>query len=87
MASQCTDDFSAIAQHLGGFTRRQAPAFLHLRNPLALSNWTLPALELMMVATGCGRPVQPRCSLLRSPKRQANPAGTPLRRPARRRFR
>lgn len=50
MASQCTDDFSAIAQHLGGFTCRHAPAFLHLRNPLALSNWTLPVLELMMVA-------------------------------------
>jgi hypothetical protein len=25
-------------------------AFIHLRNPFALSNWTLPVLELMMVA-------------------------------------
>jgi hypothetical protein len=29
MGSQCTDDFSAIARHLGGFTCRHARAFLH----------------------------------------------------------
>lgn len=50
MTQQCTDNFDAIARHLGGFTCQHAPAFIHLRNPLALSNWTLPVLELMMVA-------------------------------------
>jgi hypothetical protein len=50
MAQQCTADFDAIAQRLGGFTCQHAPAFIHLRNPLALSNPTLPVLELMMVA-------------------------------------
>lgn len=50
MAEQCTADFDAIAQRLGGFTCQHAPAFIHLRNPLALSNPTLPVLELMMVA-------------------------------------
>lgn len=50
MTQQCTVDFDTIAHHLGGFTCQHAPAFVHLRNPLALSNWTLPVLELMMVA-------------------------------------
>ncbi|WP_319430545.1 hypothetical protein [Mycobacterium sp. RTGN5] len=49
MAEQCTPAFDAIARPLGGFTCEHAPAFIHLRNPLALSNWTLPVLELMMV--------------------------------------
>ena len=50
MSQQCTAAFDAIARPLGGFTCQDAPAFIHLRNPLALSNWTLPVLELMMVA-------------------------------------
>ena len=49
MAQQCTAAFDAIARPLGDFTCQNAPAFIHLRNPLALSNWTLPVLELMMV--------------------------------------
>ncbi|MCX2931174.1 hypothetical protein ORI20_12865 [Mycobacterium sp. CVI_P3] len=49
MAEQCTAAFDAIARPLGGFTCQNAPAFIHLRNPLGLSNWTLPVLELMMV--------------------------------------
>ncbi|MBB3602122.1 hypothetical protein FHT40_001755 [Mycolicibacterium sp. BK556] len=49
MAEQCTAAFDAIARPLGDFTCQNAPAFIHLRNPLALSNWTLPVLELMMV--------------------------------------
>jgi hypothetical protein len=48
--SQCNPVFDRIAGALGGFTCRDAPAIIHLRNPLALSNWTLPVLELMMVA-------------------------------------
>lgn len=48
--SQCRPAFDNIAQPLGGFRCRNAPAFVHLRNPFALSNWTLPVLELMMVA-------------------------------------
>lgn len=50
MAQQCTAAFDAIARPLGGFSCQDAPAFIHVRNPLALSNWTLPVLELMMVA-------------------------------------
>lgn len=46
---QCTAAFDAIARPLGGFSCQHAPALVHLRNPLALSNWTLPVLELMMV--------------------------------------
>jgi hypothetical protein len=49
MAQQCTAAFDAIARSLGGFTCDHAPAIIHLRNPLALTNWTLPVLELMMV--------------------------------------
>ena len=36
--------------HSADFTCQDAPAFIHLRNPFGLSNWTLPVLELMMVA-------------------------------------
>lgn len=51
IGEQCTAAFDAIARPLGGFFSCQhAPAFIHLRNPLELSNWTLPVLELMMVA-------------------------------------
>ena len=47
--SQCNETFDQIANQLGGFTCRNAPAIVHLRNPLSLTNWTLPVLELMMV--------------------------------------
>ena len=50
MAQQCSAAFDAIAHALGGFTCQHAPAFIHLRNPLALSNSTLPILELTMVS-------------------------------------
>jgi hypothetical protein len=49
MAGQCNATFNHLAQSLGGFSCRDAPAFIHLRNPFGLSNWTLPVLELMMV--------------------------------------
>jgi hypothetical protein len=49
MATQCTAAFDAIARPLGNFSCQQAPAFIHLRNPLHLTNGTLPILELMMV--------------------------------------
>jgi hypothetical protein len=49
MSQQCTAAFDAIARPLGDFSCQDAPAFIHLRNPLALSNWTLPILEVMMV--------------------------------------
>lgn len=54
MAEQCTAAFDGIAQALGDFTCRNAPAVIHLRDPFALSNWTLPVLELMMVAGAVG---------------------------------
>ena len=48
--SQCNPTFDALARSLGDFTCQDAPAFIHLRNPFTLSNWTLPILEVMMVA-------------------------------------
>ena len=48
--SQCNVTFDEIAARLGGFTCTDAPGFVHIRNPLMLSNWTLPVLELMMVS-------------------------------------
>jgi hypothetical protein len=48
--SQCSPAFDAVAKPLGDFSCQNAPAVVHLRNPFALSNWTLPVLELMMVA-------------------------------------
>ncbi|MGA7052630.1 MAG: hypothetical protein WBZ37_15430 [Mycobacterium sp.] len=50
MAGQCNATFDHLARTLGNFTCQDAPAFIHLRNPFELSNWTLPVLELMMVA-------------------------------------
>ena len=47
--SQCTADLRRDRTALGGFTCQHAPALIDLRNPLALENWTLPVLELMMV--------------------------------------
>jgi hypothetical protein len=47
--SQCNETFDKIAHQLGGFSCSNAPAIVHLRNPLSLTNWTLPVLELMMV--------------------------------------
>jgi hypothetical protein len=49
MAGQCNATFDELARSLGNFTCRNAPPVVHLRNPFALSNWTLPVLELMMV--------------------------------------
>ncbi len=49
MAEQCTAAFDAVAGPLGGFSCHNAPTFIHLRNPFALTNWTAPVLELMMV--------------------------------------
>ena len=49
MAEQCTAAFDAVAGPLGGFSCHHAPTFIHLRNPFALTNWTAPVLELMMV--------------------------------------
>jgi hypothetical protein len=50
MAGQCNATVDHLARALGDFTCQDAPAFIHLRNPFGLSNWTLPVLELMMVA-------------------------------------
>jgi hypothetical protein len=50
MAGQCNDIVDNLARTLGDFTCQNPPALIHLRNPFGLSNWTLPVLELMMVA-------------------------------------
>lgn len=52
--SQCNATFDGIARSLGDFSCENAPAVVHLRNPFALTNWTLPVLELMMVAGAVG---------------------------------
>lgn len=50
MSSQCSAAFDRIAHQLGGFTCNDAPAFVHLRSPFGLSNWTLAVVEIVMVA-------------------------------------
>ncbi|MDY6995517.1 MAG: hypothetical protein SW019_02905 [Actinomycetota bacterium] len=50
MAEQCIAAFDTIASALGDFTCHDAPAIVHLRSPLSLSNMTLPVLEALMVA-------------------------------------
>lgn len=50
MAGQCTPIFENLALELGNFSCRGASAIVHLRNPFGLSNWTLPVVELLMVA-------------------------------------
>lgn len=47
--TQCTEAFDRISIPLGEFSCRDAPAVLHLRNPLGLAGPTLPIIELMMV--------------------------------------
>lgn len=49
MSEQCNPTFDRIAGVLGDFSCQDAPAVVHIRNPLELSNGTLPVLELMMV--------------------------------------
>ncbi|MGU3498499.1 hypothetical protein [Mycobacterium sp. C31M] len=48
--AQCNTTFDGLAHQLGGFTCVDAPAIVNLRNPLGLSNATMPVLELLMVA-------------------------------------
>jgi hypothetical protein len=47
---QCNAKFNQIASALGNFTCTDAPAAVHIRNPLALSNATMPVLELLMLS-------------------------------------
>src|SRR5271163_4683996 len=49
MSGQCSDDIERIANRLG-FSCEHAAPVAHLRNPLDLANWTLPVLELTVVA-------------------------------------
>jgi hypothetical protein len=49
MSSQCSDDIQRIANRLG-FSCEHAAPVVHLRNPFDLANWTLPVLELTVVA-------------------------------------
>ena len=49
MSSQCSDDIERIANRLG-FSCQHAAPVAHLRNPFDLANWTLPVLELTVVA-------------------------------------
>jgi hypothetical protein len=49
MSGQCSDDIERIANRLG-FSCEHAFPWATLRNPLQLANWTLPVLELLVVA-------------------------------------
>ncbi|GAB1815807.1 hypothetical protein [Mycobacterium sp. MUNTM1] len=49
MSGQCSDDIERIASRLG-FSCEHAAPWVTLRNPFGLANWTLPVLELLVVA-------------------------------------
>jgi hypothetical protein len=49
MSSQCSDSIERIANRLG-FSCEHASPVMDLRNPFELANWTLPVLELTVVA-------------------------------------
>lgn len=49
MSGQCSDDIERIANRLG-FSCEHASPWLTLRNPFGLANWTLPVLELLVIA-------------------------------------
>lgn len=49
MSGQCSDDIQRIANRLG-FSCEHASPWVMLRNPFGLANWTLPVLELLVVA-------------------------------------
>ena len=50
MSNSATPLFDGMRNHMGDFTCQNAPAVVHLRNTTTVGNWTLPVLELMMVA-------------------------------------
>lgn len=49
MSGQCSDDIERIANRLG-FSCEHASPWVTLRNPFGLANWTLPVVELLIVA-------------------------------------
>ncbi|OMC22856.1 hypothetical protein [Mycobacterium colombiense] len=49
MSGQCSDDIQRIANRLG-FGCEHASPWVTLRNPFGLANWTLPVIELLVVA-------------------------------------
>lgn len=49
MSGQCGDDIERIAQRLG-YSCEHASPWVTLRSPFHLANWTLPVLELLIVA-------------------------------------
>ncbi|EFG75985.1 hypothetical protein HMPREF0591_4094 [Mycobacterium parascrofulaceum ATCC BAA-614] len=49
MSGQCSDDIERIANRLG-FSCEHASPWVTLRSPFGLANWTLPVLELLVVA-------------------------------------
>ncbi len=49
MSDLCTPTFADLAARLG-FSRESAGGLVEFRNPFALQNWTLPLLELTVIA-------------------------------------
>lgn len=50
MAGPCSPDFTRVAEGLDERLTCAAPAVASVRSPLDLANWTLPVVELLMVA-------------------------------------
>lgn len=49
MGAQCSEAIDVITHKLG-FSCQHSPPVIHLSNPFGLANWTLPVLELLIVA-------------------------------------
>jgi hypothetical protein len=49
MAGPCTAAFERLAGELGGFSCEGANPIVNLHNPLTATNWTLPAIEAVMI--------------------------------------
>lgn len=49
----CTDEFARLAAQMGGL-RCDASPFITLRNPFSLQHWTMPLIELTLVAGAVG---------------------------------
>ncbi|OAA22282.1 hypothetical protein UG55_105140 [Frankia sp. EI5c] len=50
MSDSCSAAFEELAGRIGGFSCDSVEPVVHLRNPADLSNWTLPALEVLLLA-------------------------------------
>lgn len=45
----CTKEFASLAEQLGKFGCKDLKPVVHIRNPMDLSNWTLPVIETLFI--------------------------------------